>query len=188
MMMTFNDTEQAQILEVKKHIKAYIAACKVAPWAIDNPIDLNWDDWYLTGGAIASLLRNEDPNDYDFYAKDTKASDLARLMLNLEKNRSYIKETKDYYQTLLQGKMVTPNSVTMNNKASFITMMGGDPKTVRETFDYVHCLPYYDLKEDKLHISRQMYDSIMQKKLVVNNKDNVKPYRTDKFIKRGWTQ
>jgi hypothetical protein len=186
MMMTFNEQEQDRILEVKNHIKAYIAACKVSPWAIDNTLDFDWDEWYLTGGAIASLLQREDPHDYDFYAKDTNSSDLFRFILTSEKNRKYIKDAKEYFQTLIAGKMVTPNSITMNNKASFITMMGGEPKIVREHFDYVHCLPYYDLREDKLYISRQMYDAIVNKRLIVNNKDNVKIWRTEKFIKRGY--
>jgi hypothetical protein len=85
----------------------------------------------------------------------------------------------------MDGKLVTPRATTFKNKLQVITMACAD---ARETFDYVHCMPYYVIETDTYNISRRQYESIMAKRLVHNPK-SVQPadYRRQKFLNRGWT-
>jgi hypothetical protein len=183
-MNQFSYTEKEHILSVKKDIELFI----------DNMQNTSWyggcthnNNIILTGGAFASLLNDEKPKDWDFY-------------FNFYEDMEYFKDTvenkfihdihkvDDQYKELLgkNGKMITANSITMNNDASFITLLTGNPNEIRSHFDYVHCLPYYELATKKLYISKQQYMACTQKTLIINNEKSFKPYRHDKFIKRGF--
>jgi hypothetical protein len=187
-MTIFNESEHRHILDVKNKIQSFVSSCILSPWGLNRDVPLNWGNLYLTGGVIASLLQGEQPKDWDFYFKDELTMKLWKNALLKPDVIKYVAEAKEYYNTLIACKMITTNCITMNNGASFVTMLAGDSKTVRETFDYVHCTPWYDLEERKLYISRQMYDSIMQKKLIVNNAENCKEFRLNKFKKRGYSE
>jgi len=187
-MTIFNESEQQHILDVKNRIQSFVSSCVISPWGMSLASPIDWGNVYLTGGAIASLLQGEQPKDWDFYFKDNLSMTIWKNTLLRDDIIKYVAEAKEYYDTLIARKMITTNCITMDNGASFITMISGDSKTVRESFDYVHCTPWYDLEEQKLYISRQMYDSIMQKKLIVNNTENCKEYRLNKFKKRGYSE
>jgi hypothetical protein len=80
---------------------------------------------------------------------------------------------------------VTANAITFKNKFQLITL--ADYYSARKTFDLVHCLPYYDLKNDKFFISEHQFRVIQQKKLVKQYSGNIiKDYRLNKFVSRGW--
>jgi hypothetical protein len=88
--------------------------------------------------------------------------------------------------TKVGGKLVTANAITFKNGLQVITRTG---KEHRETFDFVHTMPYFDMAKQQLFISRQQYDSIKNKKLIVNPKHLVlvNQWRADKFMGRGWS-
>jgi hypothetical protein len=181
----FTQSEIDHILTVKGQIKNFIEDMTWADWYKTCVQDIN-AIIYLTGGAIASLLQGEEPKDWDFYF--TFKSDMEFFETYIKNFESEIKEFDGKYKELgFNGRMVTANATTMSNGASFITMMYGKPDEVRSTFDYVHCLPYYDLFTDKLHISSLQYDCCVHKSLIVNNKEAYKEYRNIKFRDRGYT-
>ena len=68
----------------------------------------------------------------------------------------------------------------------------GSPKKLIEHFDFAHCTPYYDLTTsviDKMRITRKAFDSIMNKKLVMNNTNHKNLFwRKKKFLSRGWKE
>ena len=86
----------------------------------------------------------------------------------------------------VRDKLVTPNAITFKNGLQVITMTG---KEHRETFDFVHCMPYFDMATQQLFISRQQYDAIKNKKLIKNPKhtNHLSMERVQKFIDRGWS-
>lgn len=182
--MEFSLSEKVKILRVKHQIQDFVNAMEQMDWyqrTIKN------SDLILTGGITVSLLHDENPKDWDFYFVDPQdCYDFARLV-QLEKK--YIKDVQEHYKEILgqDGKMITANSITMNNDASFITMITGTPEEVRKHFDYVHCMPYYSLKEDKFYISYEQYVACMDKSLMFNNESAYKSYRHSKFIDRGFT-
>jgi hypothetical protein len=82
---------------------------------------------------------------------------------------------------------VTANAITFKNKFQLITLK--DYYSARKTFDFVHCMPYFDFMEDNFFISERQFSIIQQKRLVSQNPGNITaPFRIEKFKNRGWTQ
>ena len=184
----FAEAETKHILKVKDKIKKKLH--DINGDVGFNKLSTNWTgDAYLTGGAIASLIQDEEPKDWDIYFKSRET----QLWFATSYNRfeDGIKEVDEKYAQFLgeNGKHVTAQAITMKNGISFIIMNGmyGNPKDVRKSFDYVHCTPWYDLLNDKLHVSELQYRACKQKRLVLNNLSAWKSYRESKFLDRGYT-
>jgi hypothetical protein len=177
----FSDIERKIIFKVKEKIEARFADFKRKPYY--NP-ELPWDKVYLSGGAIASLLQLEEPNDFDFYFETLDA--MMQFQSHLAKCELFVKDIDLKYKEAFgtNGKMITAKAITMDDNNSFITMIAADPKTIKASFDYLHCTPHF--KDGKLFISEKQFDAIVNKKLIVNNESMVKEYRREKFLKRGY--
>jgi hypothetical protein len=178
----FTEQDKQKILSVKEKIYLRVEAFKKAPYW--NP-DLPWKNLFLSGGAICSLLNDEEPNDWDWYFKDLDT--MHQFQSHLVKCELFIKDVNEKYGDFgVNGKMITGKAITMDDNNSFITMISADPHTIKKTFDYVHCTPHFEL--GKLYISEKQYFTCKNKKLIVNNPSMVKEYRREKFIKRGWKE
>ena len=102
------------------------------------------------------------------------------------------KENSEYYkQQQKKAKMglTSANGIckkTFKNKLEVITRTC---KGNRETLEFIHCRPYFEMATQQLFISRAQYDCIKQKKLVKNPAHNqeLSSRRIDKFLDRGWT-
>jgi hypothetical protein len=151
----------------------------------------NWlySNAILTGGAISSLFHGEQPKDWDLYLKGLNDVKIFLGHIMTEMNQNKVKEINPKYmiETEVEGKLITSHATTFQNDVQVITMGAAD---MRNTFDFVHCMPWYDIKEDKLYISEYQYSVIMDKKLV-RNPDCKMPhnaYRMQKYIERGWSK
>lgn len=151
--------------------------------------ELPWDHMFVAGGAFPSLLRGERINDYDFYCRTAFSAQKVKSIIS-ELYRDHIKDYDEKYKSLGVGKVITKNAITMKDGAQFIFSVSGEPEDVKKSFDYLHCCTHFDLCNDTLYVSKNQYDSIMSKHLVLANPTRVQPaaWRTDKFVKRGWTK
>ena len=140
----------------------------------------------LTGGATASVMQNGIPNDYDIYLTDKEHIEAFKSLLHNNDVLEFVKDISESYKANIQvnGKLITANATTFNNGIQVITC--ADAKS-REKFDYIHCMPYMNIKDKLLRISKKQYLSIMHKTLVINpNAERVDGHRTTKFLERGW--
>ena len=182
---SFTATESANILLAKKFILDKLETFNLTIGKIGAMMQ---HSYFLSGGAIGSLLRGDDPNDYDiyfFYETD------AKMVFNLyENDASYTREVKvwdqKYRDAQVGDMMITENATTLKNGIQLIRKHYGQPGTIRKTFDFVHCMPYYDPEVDSLFISREQYDCCVNKVLKTNGV-NPESWRTEKFIQRGYT-
>lgn len=180
----FTELEKAHITEVKKDIRDRVNTYKEVYYP-----NMPWVSIFLSGGAITSIFRNEKINDFDFYFKTELSKKIGIETLVLIYNDN-IKEYDPKYNTgsIQGGKLMTDNAVTMVDGAQFITCMYGQPAEIKLSFDFVHCCPHYDILSDKLYISKEQYDAIMNKKLIYRDPNKlVKTFRFQKFADRGWT-
>ena len=182
----FNAEESARILMAKQKIQEKLNEFNMTIRKLGS---MHEHSYFLTGGAIGSLLRGEEPNDWDIYFFDEQdAEGIFRLY---EKDPSYENEVavldEKYRDVENGGKLITENATTLKNGIQLIRKHYGQPGTIRKTFDFVHCMPYYDSRDKKLYISPEQYDCNVNKKLVRNNNNLFQPHREDKFLKRGWT-
>lgn len=147
--------------------------------------------YFISGGVFASLLQNEKPKDIDlwFYRKETEEI-MVKLYTEDESFKNYVKTVEEKYRDKIPNKdglCITENAITLKNGLQLITKNFGTPAMVRSTFDYVHCMPFWDSNTQKLYISPEQYDCCVKKKLKVNYPAAVSPHRKAKFILRGYT-
>ena len=185
MITTFSDVERKEIESVKGIVQQ-----KLRELLSDLPVDTYsyFKDCILTGGCFASLLLSEEVHDWDIYLKDIDtANKFESFVMSDSPSLTQVAEVTPGYMTPVKvsGKLVTPNAVTFKNGLQVITLTD---KTHRETFDFVHCMPYFDMATQQLFISRQQYDAIKKKKLIHNpqHSDGLCDKRVGKLVDRGW--
>jgi hypothetical protein len=185
--MTFTTAEKTKILRLKSELTAQFSVKMSA--ISDNLFQAQVrENCIITGGAIASCFHSEKINDIDLYAKDQTSLNALKSYI-LESMKADIKEMKAYD---LDGPippakthMITNNAVTMKGDLQFIYL--GTADQCRLKFDFIHCMPWFDIKTQKLYISRDQYDSIAMKRLILNSVgEPAKFRRIDKYTKRGW--
>ena len=188
---SFTPEQVKHIKDVKQVISAHtknMLSSRVFEKMSLSYIDLK-NSVFLTGGAIASLLQNEAPKDWDWYFNNYGAQQDIGTYLAGQDQQEYIKDVDEKYKEVLgiNGKMITSNAITTITNDSFITMIFGEPDWVKATFDYVHTTPHYSPAQDLLFISPKQYYACTHKKLIVNNPASVRTWRTEKFLSRGYT-
>lgn len=179
----FTEAETRKIINVKDLIgmkMSYIDEL-VAPYIAGS------QSYYVTGGCIASLLQDEEPNDYDVYFRGDGILNLIKdTIVKSKENDVAVIEEKYRDVTTASGLLITENAITLKNKIQLILKHTGEPKDIRNTFDFVHCMPYWDSEDRKLHISRQQYDLIVKKLLVKQNESSFTTHREQKFLQRNY--
>ena len=153
---------------------------------IFGPYEKRMENWYVSGGCIASLLRGETVNDYDVYFKNKETMEHVVALVTTPPMLFNVADVDEKYREVLgkDGKCITENAVTMSNGLQFITRHYGED--IRDTFDFVHCMPMYDIYIDKLYISEEQYNCCVHKLLVVNEEKNVTAKRQQKFMDAGY--
>jgi hypothetical protein len=183
----FSEIEKDHILRVKKKLKEKLVDFTLTINKLHNNFTRSF---FVTGGCIGSLLRNEEPKDYDiyFFAK-FKADGVIDLFTKDPSYKDQVAVSEDEYRDVKIGQMViTENAMTLKNGLQLITKHYGEPQDIRKTFDFVHCMPYYDTRDDKLYISREQYDLNMNKKMKPNTRqDLIASWRIAKYQERGFT-
>lgn len=150
-------------------------------------VHLGGNQFFVTGGCIGSLLRLEEPNDIDIYYYDSLELDHIKSHI-IGNHGDTIAEFIDNYRDVEtpSGKLITENAITFKNKCQLILKHCGTPNDVRSTFDFVHCMPYYDYRNQTLYISEEQYSLCMSKVLKVNSQKHVTQRRIDKFKRLNW--
>ena len=187
MQSTFSENEIDNIKSIKQKMWTGVQS------AMDRTLPSHMmtflrDNAILTGGATASIFHGDLPSDWDLYLKKQERIDDFNDWVKNKGNEEYIEDINEKYTELKTpgGKLVTTCAVTLKNKIQVITMQTSEKRT---QFDMLHCMPWYDLKNDILHISRAQYDSIRDKKIVKNTHVDALPilsWRMEKYMNRGW--
>ena len=162
---------------------------------LQNPTQHFLTSWcYLSGGSISSIYHNEEVKDYDLWCIDsTNIESLTEHLNSID--CSELDNVNDYsnLSSFVNGKVTTDNAITLQNGIQFIKI--ANYEKCRASFDFIHCMPYYDLKNQKLVISYNQWKSIREKRLVMNPAvmakltqpiNHTEP-RFKKYKERGWS-
>jgi hypothetical protein len=186
--MAFSSADVRKINTIKDIFRA-----KMEDFVTELPMAYTqyFKDGIITGGAFASLWHREEPKDWDFYFNDSNnMSRFQALVMNGDPAGlllQCVKDTGPYFtQVQVDGKLVTANAVTLDCGLQMITMATA---AHRKYFDFIHCMPYYDIHKDELYISPQQLDAIKRKQIIKNPnfKGTPKPFRVEKYLDRGWS-
>lgn len=160
-------------------------------------------DVYIMGGAIANLLQLENPNDIDFFVWNNSAawklySDFLETSFFTKVRNEGVSDyshnplIQDVYEFSPGPLKNWPSSAPLAKMQIIFMKYVPDGYSYRKrllsSFDFVHTLGCYSLAQNKLYLSRQTYDAIMDKKLIYNiPPEKVDPDRLKKFLARGYT-
>lgn len=134
----------------------------------------------IAGGCFTSWFHGDEPKDIDvfFYGDDDQRDYFATLLERLNNTHPCVRSQYN----------VNNNQITdVYNELSGFQFILTKYKTREEIikhFDYAHCMVSFD--GEKLYISRETYDAIKKKHLIVNNQERVAEWRTAKFLARGF--
>jgi len=177
----FTDHEVLAIQEVKKRIRNGVSKALLP---INHSLRLHLiNNCIVTGGCSYSTYFNQEPNDWDLLFKDEMSAHA--FATYIKQHQEDVSDMTQYNGTDIKGaKLITANAVTLKNKVQVI-----DWKWQRNNFDFIHCMPWYDLKEDKYHIASEQYDAIKNKQLILRDPDTYVPddKRLKKWVDRGFT-
>lgn len=181
----FDEKDIETIKAAKAHIESKLFDFNLTAHKLGVKYMLSY---FVSGGCIASLIQGEQPKDYDIYFF---SEDIAAPIINLYKNDpSYQNEVAVYdekYRDVITAdkRLITENAITLKNGLQLITKHYGEPDDVRNTFDFIHCKPYYDSRNNQLYISPDQF-YCCKNKILKTTKDYVDPNRMNKFQKRGY--
>lgn len=91
-------------------------------------------------------------------------------------------------KTPFRPVFLSTNAITLSNKMQLILRFYGEPKSIHQNYDFVHCMHYWDSKSDELKLNSKGLESMLSKTLIYNGSRYpvCSIFRLRKFINRGW--
>ena len=185
----FSEQDKIKILKLKSGIASYynLQMKKIGDRTLES---LFYSNCVISGGMISSIFHDEAVNDIDLYAVGPKS--LTTIKDHIIGSGKNIKKVETYELDANGNKitnqtdapLVTDNAVTLTNDVQFIYMDTWE--NCKKKFDFVHCLPHYDLATQKLYISESQFRAIQNKQLIPTGYVEIKDKRREKYVKRGW--
>lgn len=81
------------------------------------------------------------------------------------------------------------NAITLSQKIQIVIRFYGDPDTIHQHYDYVHCTNYWTSKDRQLTLKQPALEALLSRELIyIGSKYPLASViRTRKFLKRGFT-
>ena len=178
----FTNAEQAEIRNMKYVLKNnYLKFL---------PEKLKYNEKVVVaGGCFASFLNKELPHDIDvFILDDANTKEYIRYYvddLNQSKPGLFKIGSTDY----MNNDKIEFTAFDMNHKNQFVTTSYTTRAELIAHFDMVHCCVSYTPYNDKLYITRDVFDTIKNMQIRSNQcgiMELVAPWRISKMEERGW--
>jgi len=165
---------------------------------------------FITGGAIVSLLLDEEPNDYDYYFMDKesckKVTEYYAKKFNKRTNNHYdvkVEEKENRIRVIVPSAgvagakykegylpvFVSSNAITLSDDVQLVNRFYGNPEEIHKNYDYVHCTCYFIPHKNELVLPQKALESIVTKELkyVGSKYPLASVIRSRKYIQRGWS-
>lgn len=83
---------------------------------------------------------------------------------------------------------LTSNAITLSNKIQIVIRFYGNPEEIHSNYDFVHCMNYWESKNNNLVLKPEALESILSKTIIYQGSKYplCSVIRTRKFIQRGW--
>lgn len=174
----FSYHENTQIFNSKARIEK-----QLPDWVKNNAYVV------VAGGCFASSLQGENLKDIDIFVLGHSSPTEEKRMHDTIKQKmvsNYI-DIKDKTQDYVRGNDAVTEVWTEKKKnLQFIFTHHKTRQDLIKDFDYAHCMTSYHL--GKLYITRKIFDAIMKKELIVNNRKNIQEWRRNKFLGRSYKE
>lgn len=142
---------------------------------------------YIKSAGIAG---EKGKNDYQYFEgrPDQEGEDYVDKVVN-QISESDDKEIKEISDKKYRPVFLSANAITLSDKIQIVIRFYGDPDTIHQHYDYVHCTNYWASDERRLVLKQPALEALLSKELIyVGSKYPLcSVIRTRKFIKRGWS-
>jgi hypothetical protein len=178
----FTDAEQSEIRNMKYVLKNNYLKFM--------PRELGYNEKVVVaGGCFASFLNNELPHDIDvFILDDAKTKEYVRYYVD-DASRGKPNRFKIGSTDYMNNDKIEYTAFDMNNKLQFVTTSYTTRAELIAHFDMVHCCVSYTPYNDKLYITRDIFD-VIKNTVIRSNQcgimELVAPWRVEKMTRRGW--
>lgn len=134
---------------------------------------------YIKSAGAASVTSNDDYR----YFETTNQGEAGEYVSDLTCAFGKSKKENQYLPIFLSA-----NAITLSDDIQLVIRFYGDPATIHENYDFVHCTNYWESDTRKVITNKEALLCILGKELkYVGSKYPVASlFRTRKFIKRGW--
>lgn len=103
-----------------------------------------------------------------------------------QQDETYIDQRAD---EKYEAVFLSANAITLSDKMQIVLRFYGDPDTIHQHYDYIHCTNYWMSKNNELVLKLPALEALMARELVyIGSKYPVcSMIRTRKFLKRGFS-
>jgi len=175
----FSDDEQLQIMEVKKSIRSYIH--KHMP-----TYDFDMSGVVVAGGCFASMMNDEVVKDFDIFLLNNSRNELALNLLTVKESALSPTSTKINDKEYFKNDKIEKTVSLGRTALQYIYTKYNTRKELIDSFDFKHCCVSYDYANDKMFMSREVFNLIKSKTLRPNSDKAIELWRYEKFWQRGW--
>lgn len=83
---------------------------------------------------------------------------------------------------------LSSNAISLNGKVQLVLRFYGEPDEIHESYDFVHCMNYYESGSGALTLRPEALEALLSKTLVYKGSQYplCSVIRSRKFIERGW--
>lgn len=83
---------------------------------------------------------------------------------------------------------LSSNAISLRGKVQLILRFYGDPDTIHQSYDFIHCMNYWESGTGTLSLNPEALEALLSRTLVYSGSHYplCSIIRTRKFIKRGW--
>ncbi len=109
---------------------------------------------------------------------------------------SDVKDIADGAKEAMTGNEIAPysaaflssNAISLSGKVQLVLRFYGDPDTIHESYDFVHCMNYYESGQSSLTLRPEALEALLSRTLVYRGSQYplCSVIRSRKFIERGW--
>lgn len=142
---------------------------------------------YIKSAGIAG---EQGESDYQYFESrpDQEGEDYVQNVVDaIEKSDDL--ELAEINDNKYRPLFLSANAITLSDKIQIVIRFYGDPDTIHQHYDYIHCTNYWTSDDGKLTLKQHALEALLSKELIyVGSKYPLcSVIRTRKFIKRGWT-
>ncbi len=141
------------------------------------------DDRIAVKIKSAGVASDSATNDYQYFEQQSEDSSTQEYVSNLTTAFVNTKKENVYFPIFMSS-----NAITLSDDVQLVLRFYGDPKSIHENYDFVHCTNYWESDTKKITVNANALECILGKELkYVGSKYPIASlFRTSKFIKRGW--
>lgn len=110
-------------------------------------------------------------------------SDVKDLVDEVKDAAAEDEDAEDY-----QAAFLSSNAISLRGKVQLILRFHGDPDKIHESYDFVHCMNYYESGTSSLTLRPDALEALLSKTLLYRGSQYplCSVIRSRKFIERGW--